>query len=164
MTADDDTHAADAGAALPFGASPLAFALRHLLAASADTRPALAQRMGLSLTETWAVEHLMAEPMGPVDLSRRLGITSAAATVLVRRLEQTGHVARAPHATDRRRVVLHPTASAQQSVAHALGPLLGGLEEAAAGLSDEQREMVAQYLERAAQVVEAFTRPGAGRG
>lgn len=72
------------------------------------------------------------------------------------------HVDRAPHATDQRRIVLRPTASAQDSVVGALGPLLGGLEEAARGLTAEQQSMIAEYLERAAQVVEGFTRPVGG--
>ncbi|MGF1646704.1 MAG: hypothetical protein ACFCVF_07280 [Kineosporiaceae bacterium] len=54
--------------------------LQAVLRLAALARPALADRLGISLNEVWAVEHLMAEPMGPVELSRRLDITSASAT------------------------------------------------------------------------------------
>lgn len=145
--------------ATPFAAGPLAVALRRLLASSADSRAALARRLGLSVNETWAVEHLLGQAMGPVELSRRLGITSAAATVLVRRLEQTGHVVRQAHGTDHRRVVLHASPSAHQAVLAALSPMLQGLEAAAADLDGAQQAVLADYLDRAAQVMEEFTGP-----
>ena len=60
------------------------------------------------------MEHLMGEPIGPVELSRRLHMTSASATVLVDRLEEAGHVVREPDPHDGRRRVVRPTAAGRQ--------------------------------------------------
>jgi DNA-binding MarR family transcriptional regulator len=142
---------------LAAGVSSLALALRRLMTASAQTGPALARRLGLSETETGAVEHLMDTPMGPVELSRRLGLTSAAGTLLVRRLEETGHVVREPHTTDHRRVVVRPTPRSEQLVLGAVLPLVADLEAAAADLDEDQRRTVEGYLERVSDIITAWT-------
>jgi len=66
--------------------------------------------MALNLSEVDAMEHLMGAAMGPVELSRRLHMTSASATVLVDRLAEAGHVEREPDPSDGRRRVVRPTA------------------------------------------------------
>lgn len=68
--------------------------------------------------------------------------------MLARRLEATGHVTREPHPDDRRRTVLRPTPGAAASVLAELGPFLGEVEAATAGLDDAQRAVVTQYLGR----------------
>jgi len=124
---------------------------------SADTGPALARRLGLSETEAQAVEHLMDSPMGPVELSRRLGLTSAAGTLLVRRLEQAGHVVREPHTTDQRRVMVRTTPHSEEQVLGAILPLVADLEAAADGLDADQQRTVEAYLRRAADVIAGWT-------
>ena len=89
--------------------SRVATLLYEVLHLTAETRTAMARRLGLNPSEVDAMEHLMAEPMGPVELSRRLHMTSASATVLVDRLEEAGHVAREADPEDRRRRVVRPT-------------------------------------------------------
>lgn len=152
----DRPGGADAAAVAPFAATPLAHTLRRVLTAAAQTHPAMARRLELSATETWAIEHLMAEPMGPVELSRRLGVTSAAATLLIRRLEDTGHVVREAHPSDQRRIVLRPTPASERSVLTELLPLLDELEQAAAHLGEDQRAATTDYLDRVADVLDRF--------
>lgn len=77
-------------------------------------------------------------------------MTSAAATVLVHRLVAAGHVTREPHPTDGSRTVLNPTANAFASMAPVMEPLLVELEQAAAGLTADEREVIALYLGRVA--------------
>lgn len=122
--------------------------LQSVLQLAYRARPALARRLGVSTTEAAALEHVMLEPMGPVELSRRLDMTSAAATVLVRRLESAGHLVREPHPDDRRRTVLHATAAAATEVFAHLQPFLDELDSAAAELDDEGRRAVTRYLRR----------------
>lgn len=55
----------------------------------------------------WADEQ--GEPLSPAQLSRQIGMTSGATTVLVDRLEAAGHVTRHRESVDRRRVTLRPT-------------------------------------------------------
>ena len=148
----------DGSAGSPSGG--LSDELRHLLALAALARPALARRLDLSVTETWAIEHLMGEPMGPVALAQRLDITSAASTVLVRRLETAGHVRREPHWRDRRRTVLRVTPEAEAAVREAIDPMIADLEAAAAPLDAAERELVAGYLRRVAEAVSRLVGEG----
>lgn len=53
------------------------------------------------------------EPLSPAQLSRLIGMTSGATTVLIDRLERAGHVTRHRESTDRRRVTLRPTEEAR---------------------------------------------------
>ncbi|GAB2628505.1 transcriptional regulator [Paractinoplanes abujensis] len=55
----------------------------------------------------WAAEQ--DTPLSPADLSRRIGMTSGATTVLLNRLEAGGHITRTREHPDRRRVTLRPT-------------------------------------------------------
>lgn len=124
----------------------LSAALQDVLGLASRARPALARRLGISVTEVSAVEHLMAEPMGPVELSRHLEMTSAAATVLARRLETAGHVTREPHPADRRRTVLRPTPATAREALEQILPFVAEIDAAAATLDEEGRRAVATYL------------------
>jgi DNA-binding MarR family transcriptional regulator len=135
--------------------SELALALYDVLHLSGDTRTAMARRLGLNPSEVDAMEHLMDEPMGPVELSRRLHMTSASATVLVDRLEEAGHVSREADPEDRRRRVVRPTQQGVVSVYAQVAPLVTDLVAAEDQLSASQRAAVLRYLERVAEVLTA---------
>ena len=62
----------------------IAMALRDLLRAGREMREAMGARLGVGETDLVAMDHIAREPshLGPVELGRRLGITSASATVL----------------------------------------------------------------------------------
>ena len=120
-------------------------------------RTALARRLALNPSEVDAMEHLMGGPMGPVELSRRLHMTSASATVLVDRLEQAGHVVREPDARDGRRRVVRPTAQGAAAVFGEIGPLVADLVAAEDVLDDAGREAVLRYLGRVGEVLAAHT-------
>ncbi len=127
--------------------------LRELLVLARSVRFAMAARLGISETELHAMEHVMSEPMGPVELSRRLDLTSAAATVLLHRLVESGHVVRTPHPTDRRRQVLVPRPEGLVAVFEQLRPLLAGLDAVALEFTDAEREVIARYLGRVNDVL-----------
>ncbi|MBL7254982.1 MarR family winged helix-turn-helix transcriptional regulator [Paractinoplanes lichenicola] len=59
----------------------------------------------------WAAEQN--RPLTPADLSRQIGMTSGATTVLLNRLETAGHITRTREHPDRRRVTLRPTPHAR---------------------------------------------------
>jgi DNA-binding MarR family transcriptional regulator len=121
--------------------------LQELLILARTVRFAMAARLGISETELHAMEHVLAEPMGPVELSRRLDLTSAAATVLMHRLEASGHVQRTPHPSDGRRQVLVPRPEGLGAVFGALRPLLERLDAVAVSFDEHERAVVARYLE-----------------
>ena len=135
--------------------SPVSEPLRRLMSISTRIRHALAARLGVGPSELAAMEHLMAEPMGPVELSRRLDLTSAAATMLLHRLESSGHIERRPHPTDRRRQVVLPRAEGIAEVFRHLRPMVERLDEVAARFSADEQAVIARYLQ---DVVEALER------
>lgn len=144
------------GSAHPEAAWPtsrVATLLYDVLHLTGETRLAMARRLGLNPSEVDAMEHLMAEPMGPVELSRRLHMTSASATVLVDRLEEAGHVAREADPEDRRRRVVRPTEQGARAVYEQVVPLIVDLVSAEDRLSARERAAVERYLERVLEVL-----------
>lgn len=142
----------------PVPPDPLQLALREVLTLTALARTTIARRLGLSVSDVEAMEHVMlaGEPLGPVELSRRLGVTSAAATQSVHRLQAAGHVVRTPHPVDGRRQVLSVTPSGAAHVFSELGPLLALAARASDGLSDADRAAVQLFLTRIADAYRAF--------
>ena len=133
-------------------------ALREVLTLTALARTVLARRLGLSVHDVEAMEHVMLaeEAVGPGELSRRLGVTSAAATQSVHRLQAAGHVARTPHPTDRRRQILEVTPSGAAHVFSELGPLLALSARASDGLSSDERDAVERFLAGIADAYREF--------
>lgn len=148
-------------------------AVRVLLRLAPDVHAALAARVGVGLNDLLALDHLSSqtEPVGVVELGRRLGMRSASATVLVDRLVAAGHVRRVPHPTDRRRTVLELTDLAEDDVWQALLPLIGGLDGLISGLDDGAARTVLDFLrglcgvlgDFSARAPEAASRPAASR-
>lgn len=140
--------------------STLGAELRRVLLAATDVRAATARRMGLNPSDLDAIEHLMGQRIGPVELSRRLHMTSASATVLVGRLEAAGHVVREPDPADGRRRVVRPTRQGAEAVLAQVRPLVADLVSAEDGMTEREREVVRRYLSR----VDAVLRAHAGTG
>jgi DNA-binding MarR family transcriptional regulator len=107
---------------------------------------ALARRTGLSESELHSLRHLLGGPLGPNDLARTLGVTSAASSGIVDRLEARGHVSRQPHPTDKRRTVVVISDSGRSEVLAQMRPMFEGLVAADSQLTDEQRTIVDAYL------------------
>ena len=137
---------------------PLQVALREVLTLTSLARTVLARRLGLSVHDVEAMEQVMVagEPLGPVELSRRLGVTSAAATQSVHRLQAAGHVVRTPHPADGRRQVLEVTPSGAAHVFSELGPLLRLSARASEGMSAADRAAVHRFLDGIADAYREF--------
>ena len=146
--------------AVPFAAGPRddmpedMLALRDLLNAAALARATVARTLKLPVHDLAVLEHVMmsgpGDAPGPRELGRRLGVTPAAVTQSVHRLEAGGHLVRRAHGTDRRRLVLEITPSGQALVMLPVRPLLEALERSSRAMPDDEREIVTRYL--AAQV------------
>lgn len=132
--------------------------LRRLSWAQFGLFVALGRALGIGPNDVWALERLSMEgPLGPVELGRRLGgMKSASATALVDRLEAAGHVERRRHPSDRRRLVVLQTEQNYEVGSKAIQPLVDGLDEVAGEFSDEERAVVARYLERVTEVTNSF--------
>lgn len=144
--------------------------LRRMLTASTAARVALARRLGMGLREVEAAELVMVaaadpvdpRPIGPVELAGMLGVTTAASTQVLHRLEQDGHVQRLPHPVDGRRRVLQVTDSGAAHVMGQLLPMLQQVSEVTDRLTPAERDVVRRYLEQVTEVFERYARDDAG--
>lgn len=133
--------------------TPSLLALRELIRTGERVAPAVANRAGLSHNELRALEHLVEGPMGPGELGKLLGVSSAAASGIIDRLQQRGHAARVSHATDGRRTSVTISPAGRTEVVGHLLPMFRELAELDAGLSAAEREVVTRYLQGAIQAV-----------
>jgi DNA-binding MarR family transcriptional regulator len=131
--------------------------LRQVQVTGSMAEQALARRLGVNGTDLAAMGHVSAAepPIGPRDLSQRLGLSPAAVTEVVDRLENAGHLVRERDTLDRRRVRLRPSAPATTRVLAELAPLMHDLDELAETFDDAERAAIRRYLQG---VVDAFTR------
>ena len=121
-------------------------ALEELVAVAAQSPQAVARRAGLSVSELHSLRHLSSTPMGPVELAKVLGVTSAASSGVVDRLVAHGHAERRAHTDDRRRTEVVVTESGRREVFALLAPMFTGLAEVDGALTDEERAVVERYL------------------
>lgn len=131
-------------------------ALQELTDVAALVPAAVARRAALSTSELHALRHLMGEALGPVELARRLGVTSAASSGIVDRLVAHGHVERQPHPADGRRTVVSLTDSGRLEVIERMAPMFAALARLDSELTDTERAVVERYLSGATQAMRAL--------
>jgi DNA-binding MarR family transcriptional regulator len=95
-------------------------------------------------------------PLGPAELSARLGISTGSGSELVDRLEQAGHLQRQRDTRDRRRVALHASPAAVQSVLGELAPLFAALDALEEDFTPQEQATVIRYLRTAARSMRQF--------
>jgi DNA-binding MarR family transcriptional regulator len=142
----------------PSTSREIAFAIRLLMQAGREMQTAMAHRLAVGETDLAAMDALTSSPapMGPVELSHRLRISSASATALVDRLESAGHVRRDNHPSDRRRITLHASESARTEVRATLAPLLNSLARITERLDPDESRTVLTFLDDVAGAMREF--------
>ncbi|TDN91636.1 MarR family transcriptional regulator [Microbacterium sp. BK668] len=136
----------------PAGAPPVRDAtqlLRQLLEVSDLFEERLRGHLTVNQTDLDAMGHLLASgPLGPSDLARRLHISTASATTLVDRLVGLGHVTREPHPTDRRGVLVVPTASSRERAMAMLAPMIADVDAVLDDFTPGEQQTITEYLSR----------------
>ena len=142
---------ADDGA-LP-AVTPLALlqAVSAVQTADAQLRYRLRDRLDLQASEIMAVELLerqdaIGQPVRSIDLSRALGVTNGAASMIVARLIERGFVHRTANPLDGRGHHLHLTAAAVEAMAEAIGDSRHELQTLLADLSPREAKRVIVLL------------------
>ena len=133
-------------------------ALRGYRSAEVARRRSTRDSMGMGETDLLALRHLLraqtdGEQVGPKDLSRILGITTASTTSLIDRLVNSGHVRREPHPTDRRSLVIVPTVASDTEVRATLGDMHRSMMAVAEGLTAEEAKIVVSFLRRMSEAI-----------
>ena len=121
-------------------------ALQELVDVAGAMPHEVARRGGMSTSELHSLRHLVATPMGPVDLARALGVTSAAASGVVDRLVAHGHAERTAHPEDGRRTQVVITERGRLEALTMLAPMFRSLATLDASLDDDERAVVERYL------------------
>ncbi|WP_244296951.1 MarR family winged helix-turn-helix transcriptional regulator [Paenarthrobacter nitroguajacolicus] len=136
-------------------------ALRDYRSAEADMRRRTRASMGMGETDLVALRYLLeaeraGRQVGPKELAVRLGVTSASITSLVDRLVRSGYVTREPHPTDRRALVLRPSAESDHEVRNTLGDMHARMMEVAGTLSEEDSATVVEFLRRMRRAIDGL--------
>ncbi|OYC98686.1 MarR family transcriptional regulator [Microbacterium sp. Yaish 1] len=92
--------------------------------------------------------------VGPTELSRYLGISTASTTALIDRLQKSGHVTRQAHPSDRRSVHVVATEKSDEEVRETLGRMHERMIAAVDGMSAEEARIVIACLGRLQQAVD----------
>jgi len=126
--------------------------LREILDLTTAFEAHVCSQLDVNRRDFEAMQHLvMHGALSPSDIARRLGVSTAAATVIVDRLVAVGHVSRKPHPTDRRGVLVIPN---PQSVAQAMGhilPLILGVDGILDDFHPDEQAVITRYLGRVVQ-------------
>jgi DNA-binding MarR family transcriptional regulator len=96
------------------------------------------------LSALYVLHHHGALTLGELAATER--VQPPTMTRLVTRLEEDGYVRRVPHPTDRRIVVVEPTAEARRVVEASRSRRTAELERRVARLAPEQRERLGELL------------------
>ncbi|MFD0423086.1 MarR family winged helix-turn-helix transcriptional regulator [Streptomyces parvus] len=107
--------------------------------------------LGLHSTDAAAlVEILYAEdqgaPLSPARLSERVSLSSGATAILLKRLEQAGHIVRTRESTDRRVVTLRSSPDIRPRAMAFFGPYSERMAEAMAAYPPEEIQRFEQFL------------------
>jgi DNA-binding MarR family transcriptional regulator len=106
-----------------------------------------AARAGLNQSDFYALVRVVAaEGLTGAEIRRILDVSSSSVTELADRLESAGMIARTRPQSDRRLVVLQPTARGRRAVTRALRPALAAIATAVDELPEEELAVVGRFL------------------
>jgi DNA-binding MarR family transcriptional regulator len=138
-----------------YTAEDITWATRRLDIAMSRLMVGFSRAVGISVPEMLALEHLDTDGgLGPSDLARRLQMTTGAVTALVDRLVVRGHAARAPHPSDRRRVVVTRTQKADDDLTEEVAPMAMEILVLAEALGHAERQAVGRFLDGFIEIIE----------
>lgn len=97
------------------------------------------------------------EPPTASELGASLGLTPAAVTALVDRLEGSGHALRQRSDRDRRRVWIVATDKARRDGARMFRPMAEALGDVVGDYDEREQRLLSEFLDRVTAVVREFT-------
>ncbi|MFE3451808.1 MarR family winged helix-turn-helix transcriptional regulator [Nonomuraea sp. NPDC059194] len=119
---------------------------------------AVAAHIGLGMTEEKALDLLQRRgPMTAGEISQHTGLAPASVSGLIDRLEAKGLVHRTRDTRDKRRVIVEVDYGKLGGFANLFDELVAGLTELYMGYTDEQLEVILDFLTRATAIQQAAT-------
>jgi DNA-binding MarR family transcriptional regulator len=117
---------------------------------------AIADALGLNRTDTQAMDIISrGGPVTPGALAERIGLTAGAVTTVLDRLEAGGWIRRRHDPSDRRRVLVERNETKARRVAHLYSDLQRATRQLAQHYTDEQLELLRDFLTATAALVTA---------
>lgn len=142
-----DSTVPDGSKSAEWAGTPSLVALRALTRVADQVPAAVARRAGLSHNELRTLDLLAEAPLGPAELARALGVSTAAASGIIDRLEDRGHATRVAHDKDGRRTSVTISEEGRREVSAYLMPMYRELARLDAELTESERALVARYLD-----------------
>lgn len=134
-------------------AAPIPALLREIYQQSQRFERRLGGALAVNTTDLTALEHLMdGGPMTPSELATRLEMSTAATTHVIDRLVAVGHVERAPHPSDRRKVTVTPAPASVARAFEELAPMIAAVGAVASSYPEDDQRVIADFLARVASV------------
>lgn len=103
-------------------------------------------------------------PATPTEIAHHLGISTAAMTLVLNRLEAAGHITRGAHPSDRRKLIINATATSSERAQDAVAPLIDDVENLIESLTDTDRAVIENFLDRLIGIYDRATPPPHGNG
>lgn len=123
--------------------------IREVVEVSEAFEAHVGRQLTVNPTDLQAMEHLIqVGPLSPTELSRRLGISTAATTAVIDRLVALDHASRTQHPTDRRGVVVVPNPRSVERAMGTLMPMIAGIDGVIRQFDPAEQLVITDYLER----------------
>jgi DNA-binding MarR family transcriptional regulator len=87
-------------------------------------------------------------PSTPSELARRVGLSTAAMSLVLNRLESAGHISRQRHPSDGRKLVVTASEESSEQAQDRLLPMIEGVEELVGSLNARERATIEVFLDR----------------
>lgn len=133
---------------------------RHYSAASVLFHQAIADRLGLNVTDLQCLDFVSeAGEITPGKLAELSGLTTGAITGVIDRLEKAGYVRRERDSHDRRKVIIQPIA---ERILPKLTPIFMSLQQAmgiefGSSYTDHDLTIILDFIDRSMQVLQSET-------
>ena len=114
---------------------------------------AVGRSLNLNPADLRGLDWLTEGPMSAGELSQATGLSTAATTTLLDRLEEKGYIRRGRDPEDRRRIRAELTEEGRERLGALYGPLATRGERLLSGFTDRELEMIRHFLVEATQVV-----------
>jgi DNA-binding MarR family transcriptional regulator len=138
-------------------------ALFAFTAAQNELSRLFARSRGMHVTDATAIVQIieaedLGQPLTPARLAERIALTSGATSILLNRLEASGHILRSREHADRRVVTLHSTTAIQESADAFYEPLAQQRGLVLAACPPADLEVIANVVDRLTGTVGTYLR------
>jgi DNA-binding MarR family transcriptional regulator len=114
---------------------------------------AATELLGINRTDLRCMDVLgMRAPLTAGQLAEATGLTTGAVTAVIDRMESAGWVRRLRDSTDRRRVLVEPTAKAFRESGKIWGPVAEDFQRLMSRYSADELRVILDYLRRGAEL------------